>query len=101
MLRFFDNPEDWFTRNKKPLPNMWAGSRYHVLSQAFPALAREDELCNHIWKDLYQRGLVSVDNLKVTVRGGGTLASCTTELGRGFLEVYPVHMNFKADGALP
>lgn len=76
------NPEIKVFAMRKDL----AGGLSVVLERAYPELKGERALYEQIWRDLYVRGLVSIEGLHTRMTGGGLLASRTTKLGKCFLQ---------------
>lgn len=60
------------------------GSPTTVLFNVYPEL--NNELFDKIYKDLYTDGMVSTQNLHVTMTGSGIVAKRTTKLGDQFLQ---------------
>ena len=56
ILKLFDNPEDWFKKNGKSLPNYMAAGLSNVLEGAYPELTGKRELYDLIWDDLSRAG---------------------------------------------
>ena len=57
ILKLFDNPEEWFNKNGKSLPNYMAAGLSNVLEEAYPELSRKRELYDLIWDDLSRASL--------------------------------------------
>jgi hypothetical protein len=85
LLKFIDNPRDWFQQANRPLPNYMMGSISHVVKDAFPELKNEDELLGIIWDDLKTAGFHNSGDLRTTMSGEGTLSNRTTPFGKEFL----------------
>jgi len=78
ILKLFQNPE--------PPPNLSMGGLSDVLEHNIPELRGRRDLYDQIWRDLYSRGLVSTDNLHVTMTGHGLGQKRTTGMGDAFLK---------------
>ena len=61
------------------------GGLSSVLEEAFPSLRGQRAIYDQIWKDLFQRGLVTTEGLHTTMSGHGLVSSRTSELGHEFL----------------
>jgi hypothetical protein len=55
-----------------------------IIKRAFPELKDRGEFCEQVWKDLFDRGLVYLENLNVMVTVGGRW---TTDSGDEFLSL--------------
>lgn len=76
-----------FARNPNPPPGMSMGGLGNVLESNIPVLRGHRTLYDQLWKDLYSRGLVSGDNLHMTMSGSGLSQSQTTSLGLTLLNL--------------
>jgi hypothetical protein len=74
-----------FAKNPSPPSGMSMGGLGNVLESNIPALRGHRTLYDQIWKDLYSRGLVSADNLHITMSGSGLSQSQATSLGMTLL----------------
>ncbi|MCF8980010.1 hypothetical protein GIW46_17580 [Pseudomonas syringae] len=81
LLQLFDNPQAWFDRKGTNLPNWTMGSLSTIIELAMPELKGHNDIRDSIWKDLYQRGLVTTDGLNTGMSGSGMLARRTSPLG--------------------
>ena len=86
ILKLFDNPQDWFSKNNKSMPNVMAGGLSDVLETAYPELINKRALYDLIWDDLSRSGLHSTSGLHTIMSGSGLLANRTTPFGKEFLE---------------
>lgn len=86
ILKLFDNPEDWFKKNGKSLPNYMAAGLSNVLEEAYPELTGKRELYDLIWDDLSRSGLHKTSGLHTTMTGSGLMVPRTTTFGKEFLE---------------
>lgn len=86
ILKLFDNPENWFKKNGKSLPNYMAAGLSNVLEEAYPELKGKRELYDLIWDDLSRAGLHKTSSLHATMTGSGLMAPRTTTFGKEFLE---------------
>lgn len=57
-----------------------------VLENNIPTLRGQQDLYDQLWKDLYLRGLVSLNGLHATMSGNGLSQSRTTSLGQALLD---------------
>jgi hypothetical protein len=86
VLSLFHNPQKWATDNNKPLPtNISMGGLDTILGHAFPELAQDRALYDQIWKDLFQKGLLTTDGLHTMMSWSGMVARRTTDLAEKFL----------------
>lgn len=86
ILKLFDNPENWFKKNGKSLPNYMAAGLSNVLEEAYPELNGKRELYDLIWDDLLRAGLHKTSGLHTTMTGSGLMTPRTTTFGKEFLE---------------
>lgn len=86
ILYLFNDPEDWFKTNKRPVPGYMAGGLNSVVFDAYPELKGQGELLNIIWADLKRAGLHNSGDLATVMTGSGLLARRTTDMGRKFLK---------------
>lgn len=86
LLKLFHTVSKWAKDNKHTFPTMNLGSLDRVLVSAFPELDGRRTLYEQIWRDLYQRGLVNMDDLHKTMSKQGVRLKRTTELGTQFLK---------------
>ncbi len=86
ILKLFDNPEEWFNKNGKSLPNYMAAGLSNVLEEAYPELSRKRELYDLIWDDLSRASLHKTSGLHTTMTGSGLLVPRTTTFGKEFLK---------------
>ena len=85
-MKLFDNPEEWFNKNGKSLPNYMAAGLSNVLEEAYPELSRKRELYDLIWDDLSRASLHKTSGLHTTMTGSGLLVPRTTTFGKEFLK---------------
>jgi len=78
ILKLFQNP-------KLP-PNLSMGGFSDVLEYNIPELCGRRDLYDQVWRDLYTCGLVSTDNLHVTMTSHGLGQKRTTGMGDAFLK---------------
>ena len=86
ILKFIDDPKQWYQKANRTPPNFIAGSLSNVLFDAFPELKQQNDMVNIIWNDLRTAGLHSTGDLNAIMSGGGTLSGRTTSLGKKFLD---------------
>lgn len=85
ILKLFDNPKAWFEINNITKPNIYSGGLSHILEVAYPQLRGRRDLYDQLFKDLFSKGLVSIDGLHTTMSEHGLYESRTTDLGKQFL----------------
>lgn len=78
ILRLFQDPT--------PPQNMSMGGLSRVLEHNMPEMRGRRELYDQLWKDLYLRGLVSIDGLHTTMTEQGLSQKRTSGLGDAFLQ---------------
>lgn len=86
ILKFFENPIEWGKGHGITYPDLEFGSPAHALTHAFPELRGQDNFYAQIIKDLYSRGLMSIESLSVTMTKQGIFASRVTEIGKQFIQ---------------
>ena len=62
------------------------GSPVQIVAEVLPDLGRNRDVCDFLWRDLYERRLVNLDSLHGMMSAQGVLARRTTDLGEQFLE---------------
>ena len=85
LLRFFDAPETWGSRHNISYPNWHDGSPGNLLEFTFEELRGQRDFYDQIVRDLYYRGLMSIDSLHTRMTVRGMFDSRTTEMAKGFL----------------
>lgn len=93
ILSFFENPIEWYTRNNKNIPNMYSGSPAHILEDAFSELKNNREFYDLIIKDLYNKGLFSIESIHAMMTQDGVFASRTTKFGKEFINYITTPLN--------
>ena len=93
ILKFFQNPGLWLDRNKPGFGNIFSGGLATLLEKAYPELRQQRPFYDHIWSDLYQKSLVTIENLHGIMTVYKLRESRTTEIGNKFLAFIedPVH----------
>ena len=81
LLQLYQNPEKWEKENNKQFERLYSGSVSHILESAYPELKLRRDFYDQVWKDLYQKGLVTNDYLHGMLTGRGIFAKRTTKLG--------------------
>lgn len=87
LLRFIDEFSEMhfrilaFAQSPVAPDGISIGSLANVLEDNIPSLRGQKTLYNQLWKDLYVRGLVSVEGLNSTMSGSGLSQSCTSPIG--------------------
>lgn len=82
VLDFFENPCKFSGISAN---NYVMGSPAQVLFTVYPELRSNEPFVDKIVKELYNDGLMSTENLRCTMTGGGMVASKTTALGNRFI----------------
>lgn len=86
-LSLFQDPNRWAAEHQLPFPDGWnMGGLTQVIEHAFPELRGRSGFYGVIWKDLYQRGLISTDGLGTTMTLQEMLSKRTTGLGDAFVQ---------------
>jgi hypothetical protein len=86
VLSLLADPLDWFRRhNRQAREYVISGSLSQLIADAYPELGSQKAICNQIAKDLYNRGLLGIDNLHVMMSGQGVYERRATDLGSRFL----------------
>ncbi|MCX3264507.1 hypothetical protein [Pedobacter agri] len=85
ILKYLDDPKEWFTINNMVPQNLMMGSISSHLLKAFDQLQGNLDLLNIIWQDLNSAGFINTSNFSTMMSGDGTLSRRTTEMGREFL----------------
>lgn len=86
ILDFFQNPIEWYARNNKSAPNIYSGSPAHILEDAFDELKNRREFYDLIIKELYNKGLFSIESIHAMMTQDGVFTSRTTKFGKEFID---------------
>jgi len=86
ILKFFDNPRDWFQKANITPPSLAAGSLLSILKTAFPSIVNEPDLLSLVWKDLGDARLCNSTNLSTMMTGDSLLEGQTSGFGKEFLQ---------------
>ncbi|WP_053152127.1 hypothetical protein [Pseudomonas protegens] len=82
LLKLFENPQKWASENGFLFPGNWvSGSLSQVVEFAYPDLKGKTEICSAIWKDLFQRGLVTTESLSSGMNRDAMMSRRNTSLG--------------------
>jgi len=84
ILSFMHNPSNFFDENNKP--SYYMAGKATVLEDAFPELKPRKNFYSQIAKDLYSRGLITIESLNTTMSEQSLWQPYTTETGKKFLE---------------
>ncbi len=86
ILVLFDNPPMWFQKHGKQIPQ-WsiAGSLSQILVAAYPDLQNNREFYDILGRDLFQRGLFTIEGFHSMMSGQGALAKRTTGFAVEFI----------------
>ena len=85
VLHFFDDPRTWGSQHNISYPNWQGGSPAILLASTFEELRGRRDFYDQVVRDLYYRGLMSIDSLHITMTVPGMFDSRTTEMAKGFL----------------
>lgn len=85
VLKLFENPSEWAEAHGRRFGTTVNSSIHEALVGAYPELVDRKPFYGQVWRDLYQRGLVSIDEVLVVLTPGGALEKRTTDLGDAFL----------------
>ena len=86
ILKYFRDPEKHFQASASTRKQLLAGAPANALEQAFPELQNRRGFYDQVVKDLYARGLVSIESLHVMMTPSGVYAARTTGTGNQFLD---------------
>jgi hypothetical protein len=87
ILYFFANPVRWFEEQGREPPQYTISSNLNgILTNAYPELANRREFCDQVGKDLYRRGLLSIENFYTMMSATGAYEPRATGLGAQFLK---------------
>ena len=81
LLKLFEDPDHWFTENKRSKPYQTTVSLSQIIASAMPELIENHEILDSIWSDLYQKGLVEVKQLEMILSADSCLSKQTTKFG--------------------
>lgn len=81
ILHVFYDPKEWFASRNIQMPSWGMGAVSTVLELALPELVGHAETYTIIWKDLFQRGLLTTDGLNIAMSRDGMIGGRTTKLG--------------------
>lgn len=85
ILKFLDNPEEYYIINGIPRKSYYMGSPSTLLLEAYPMLKDDKEYMNKLVKDLYSNGLINIESLNISMTESGMYASRTTKFGKEFI----------------
>ncbi|QXE20017.1 hypothetical protein [Clostridium sp. 001] len=86
ILEFFKNPTEWFEKHNKNIPDVYTGSPSDILEDAYEELGGRQEFYNLVARELYQKGLFTIERLSGTMMtSSGVFASRTTEFGKNLI----------------
>ncbi len=86
ILKFIDEPTDWFAAHNISVPNFMGAGLSTILEIGFPELKGRREFYDLIWNDLERAGLHNTPGLHTTMSGSGLMVSRTTDFGKRFLQ---------------
>ncbi|MGB7296678.1 MAG: hypothetical protein WBC70_13925 [Candidatus Aminicenantales bacterium] len=85
ILKYFDDPKRWGKEQNIKFHELEFGAPAHALEDAFPELKGKRAFYDLIIRDLYSRGLMSIESLRTTMTKQGIFASRTTDIGERFI----------------
>jgi len=85
ILKFLDNPNEYYIRNEMERKSYYMGSPSILLLEAYPMLNDDKEYMNKLVKDLYSNGLINTESLNTSMTESGMYASRTTKFGKEFI----------------
>jgi hypothetical protein len=85
-LAFFCSSQQATANRAASSPTLETGGAVDLLVAHYPELRGRQELLRQVWRDLYTRGLVSMDTIHSTSAGSGLRASRTSPFGEAFLK---------------
>lgn len=86
ILKFFDDPSEWFSINEVSVPNFMGAGLSSILEIAYPELKGRRAFYDLIWNDLERAGFHNTSGLHTTMTGSGLMVSRTTDFGKSFLD---------------
>ncbi len=85
ILKYLDDPRQWFRINEIIPQNMMMGSISSHLLNAFKQLQGNTDLLSIIWQDLNSAGFINTSDFSTMMSGDSSLSSRTTKIGKEFL----------------
>jgi len=86
ILKFFDNPMAWGRKNNITYQNWSFGAPSTLLESTFSELSGRRNFYDQIIKDLFNRGLMNIEALHLTMSVNGMFESRTSLMGKDFLK---------------
>jgi len=86
LLALLDNPIEIGKQKGVTYPNWQQSSRKAIVEYIYPELKDKPEFTSMLAKDLFNRGLISTDTITVGMLHIGLFQSCTTTMGKQFIE---------------
>lgn len=86
ILRFLDEPQEWFKAHNLQMGSYMMGSPSILLEQAFSELRDKRSFYDQIVKELYGNGLINIESIHGGMTEQGMKASRTTEIGKQFVK---------------
>ncbi len=84
LLKLFDDPQAWYDKAGRPVPQTLLGGQHLVVRDAYPELANEETLLERVTGDLERERLSSIA-LKTMMSSQGVLSGRTMPLGKELL----------------
>jgi hypothetical protein len=82
ILQFADDPALWINKHNFQFGGMVAGKLANILEHIFEDLRDKREFYDQVWRDLFSRGLVSIDSLHLQMYKQDLLLRRTSPFGR-------------------
>lgn len=86
LLDFLNDPSNWGKRHNHTFPSYVLGNISKIIENAFPSLSGQKNFYNQIAKDLYNKGLLQIDELSINMSTVSLLQKKTTDIGDQFLK---------------
>jgi len=86
ILKLFRDPKSWFQKNNLPLKTSGLKIRLDLVRLAFPELAQEGFLVDHIWQDLIEKRLIKPAGLGDGILDRDIIEALNSRLGIEFLD---------------
>lgn len=93
ILKFFENPGVWLKINNVRLPQVHNGTPSDLLKLAYPELSDRREFYDHVIKDLFNRGLMTTDEVHARMTIAGMTERRITDIGVQLIEFITSPLN--------
>jgi hypothetical protein len=85
ILQLFHDPQKWAAGDGRHVRDRSTGDAGDMLREAYPELAEDAALCDVLWTELYNAGLVNIGTLHTKMEGSAVTKKRTTPIGDDFL----------------